>query len=185
MCSLSACSGFLIVSFVAVRSTLSIQTMVESSLINLFADHTFVDDDLCSSIINDHPCVKNILAVLVNHISDNIRETKLNKERNSETIDILANQLRKNQEVLDSNQHEIKLLKEELKQLKINTNMKKNFKVRDENLNRKPHLLHTTRQNKEKFRWLKEDENRQIIGNSSQVSYFASYFFMTIRHIIV
>ena len=176
MYSLNACSGFLFVSYVAVLPTLSIQTMVESSLTNLFADHMFVDDDLCSSIINDHPCVKNILTVLVNHISDNIREIKLNKERNSETIEILVNQLRKNQEDLDTNKHEIKLLKEELKQMKISTYMENNFKVRDENLNKKPHLLHTTRHNKKKFRWLKEDENRQIIENSTLVSYFSSYF---------
>ena len=69
--------------------------MVEPSITNLFTDHTFVDDNLCSSIIHDHPCVKNILTVLVNHISDNIREMKLFKERNYKTIELLVNQLRK------------------------------------------------------------------------------------------
>ena len=115
-------------SFVAILPTLTIQTMVETSLPNLFTDQTFMEDNMCSSIINEHPCVKNILSVLVNHISDNVREIKLSKEKNLETIEILANQLKKNQdiiqknqdiieknqEVIENNKYEIKLLKAEL-----------------------------------------------------------------------
>ena len=144
--------------------------MFESSLTNLFADHTFEDDNLCSSIIHDHPCVKNILTVLVNHISDSIREIKIVKEKNYETIEILVNQLRKNQ-------YEIKLLKEELKQMKINTYIQTNSKVRDANLDRKPHLLHTASQNKKKLSWLNRVEKKKIIGNSTLVIDFVIKFF--------
>ena len=149
--------------------TLLAQAMVESSLTYLFTDHTFADDNLCSSIINDHPCVKNILTVLVNHISDNIREIEIVKERNYETYEILFNQLRKNQ-------YEIKLLKAELKQMKINTYVETNSKARDSNLDRKPHLLHTTSQNKEKLGLLNGVEKKQNIGNSTLVSDFVSNF---------
>ena len=176
MCSLSACSGFLIVSYVAVMPTLSIQTIVGPSLTNLFADHAFVDDDLCSSIISNHPCVKNILTVLVNHISDNIREMRLTKERNLETIEILVNQLSKNQEVLDTNQHEIKLLKAELKQMKINRYIETNSKVSDANFDRNLHFLHARSQNKEKLSWLNGDKKKPIIENSTLVSDFISNF---------
>ena len=186
MCSLSACSGLLIVLFVAVLPTLSIQAMVEPSITNLFTDHTFVDDNLCSSIIHDHPCVKNILSVLVNHISDNIREIKLVKERNYETIEILVNQLRRNQEDLDTNQYEIKLLKAELKQMKINTYIETNSEVRDVNLERKSHFLHTTNQNEEKLRLPNGVEKKKIIGNSTLVSDLVSNFFMaTIQKIFI
>ena len=182
MCSLSACSGLLFVSYVAVLPTLSIQTAAEPSLTNLFADHTFVDDDLCSSIISNHPCVKNILTVLVNHISDNIREMRLTKERNLETIEILVNQLSKNQEVLDTNQHEIKLLKAELKQMKINRYIETNSKVSDANFDGNLEFLHARSQNKEKLSWLNGDKKKPIIENSTLVSDFISNFFMPIRH---
>ena len=182
MCSLSACSGFLFVSYVAVMPTLSTQMIEGPSLTNLFADHTFVDDDLCSSIISNHPCVKNILTVLVNHISDNIREMRLTKERNLETIEILVNQLSKNQEVLDTNQHEIKLLKAELKQMKINRYIETNSKVSDANFDGNLEFLHARSQNKEKLSWLNGDKKKPIIENSTLVSDFISNFFMPIRH---
>ena len=177
MRSMTVRLGLLIISVVAVFPTLTIQMMVESRLSNLFIDNTFLEDDLCTSVINDHPCVKNILTVLVNHISDNIREMRLTKERNLETIEILVNQLSKNQEVLDTNQHEIKLLKAELKQMKINRYIETNSKVSDANFDGNLHFLHARSQNKEKLSWLNGDKKKPIIENSTLVSDFISNFF--------
>ena len=122
MSRLNKCFGLFLLLFVSVLPSFAMQMMSETSLQNLFADQTFVNDDLCSSVINNHPCVKNVLSVLVNHISNNVREIELSKERNLETIEILANQLKKsqeiivkNQDVIENNQYRIKLLEAKLK----------------------------------------------------------------------
>ena len=146
--------------------------MVESRLSNLFIDNTFLEDNLCTSIINDHPCVKNILAVLVNHISDNMIEIESNKEKIVQTIEILANQLSKNQEVLNTNQLEIKLLKAELTQMKMNSYSDVNSNVRNINIDQEDNLLYTENQNKEKIPWHNRDKKRHRIVNSTLVSQF-------------
>ena len=60
----------------------------ETNLPSLFTDQSFVEDDFCASVINDHPCVKNVLSVLVNHINDNLQEIRSIRERNIETIEM-------------------------------------------------------------------------------------------------
>ena len=146
--------------------------MVESRLSNLFIDNTFLEDNLCTSVINDHPCVKNILTVLVNHISDNMRETESNKEQIVQTIEILANQLSKNHEVLNTNQLEIKLLKDELTQMKMNSYSDVNSNVRNVNIDQEDNLLHTANRYKEKISWYNRDKKRPSIANSTLVSQF-------------
>ena len=146
--------------------------MVESRLSNLFVDNTFLEDDLCTSIINGHPCVKNILTVLENHITDNIREIELNKETFFETIEVLTKQLSKNQEVLDTNQLEIKLLKTEITQMKMDSYSDVNSIVRNVNIDQEDNLLHTATRNKEKTPWHNRDKKRHSIENSTLVSHF-------------
>ena len=160
----------LIISVVAVFPTLTIQMMVESRLSNLSIDNTFLEDTLCTSIFNDHPCVKNILTVLVNHITDNMRKIESNKEKIFETIEILRNQLRKNQEVQDTNQLEIKLLKAQLTRMKMILYSDVNSKERNVNIDQEESLLHTTNRNKEKLTWYDSDKKRNSIVNSTQVS---------------
>ena len=179
MCSLVTCYALPFILFVAVLPTLAIQTMVESNLSTLFTDHTFVEDDICSSIIIDHPCVKNILTVLVNHISYNVREIKSTKEKSLETFEILANQIMKNQEIIiknqgivKDNQYEIKLLKTELKQLKMKTYHESSSEHLNANLNNKNNWLHRPNQSREIFRRHTGDGNRYIIENSTHVSFF-------------
>ena len=172
-------------SFVAILPTLTIQTMVETSLPNLFTDQTFMEDNMCSSIINEHPCVKNILSVLVNHMSDNVREIKLSKEKNLETIEILANQLKKNQDIIETNQEviennkfEIKLLKAELKQLKMNSDPGTHSKSHFIDLKKSSLWYDTNNHDKKQLSWHEGAETGYIVSNSTMVSHFMSINFI-------
>ena len=46
----------------------------DNQISSLFTDNTFVNDDTCSDIINEHSCVKNVLGVLVNLINSNLQK---------------------------------------------------------------------------------------------------------------
>ena len=111
---------------------------------SIFTDDTFIDDDICSSTINDHPCVKNVLAVLVDHINlnmqrirvleeDRLKETKENEQKIKMIEDLLAQQ-KVNEEKLNSVQNELVGKTQEIKELeKIN----KLFKTRLNNIETK------------------------------------------------
>ena len=105
--------------FCIILSGLSSSNVVlgDKILSSIFTDDTFVDDDICSSIINEHPCVKNVLGVLVDHINDNLQRIKANDRRtklleeklqqNEENLNILQNKL-------SNKVNEIKLLENKL-----------------------------------------------------------------------
>jgi len=57
----------------------------QTALPTIFTDKAFVSDDICSLIINEHPCVKNVLGVLVDHINQNLQRIQLNEEEAKET----------------------------------------------------------------------------------------------------
>ena len=179
MSRLNKCFGLFLLLFVSVFPSFAMQMMSETSLQNLFADQTFVNDDLCSSVINNHPCVKNVLSVLVNHISNNVREIELSKERNLETIEILANQLKKsqeiivkNQDVIENNQYRIKLLEAKLKYFEMNNYPETSSNRGDINSDKNNNWYHTTNHNSEKSYSKKGDNMRHVIGNSTMVSQF-------------
>ena len=69
----------------------------DSFLSSIFTDDTFVDDKICSTVINEHPCVKNLLRVLVDHININLRRIKENELQTN----LLEEKLHQNQEKLD------------------------------------------------------------------------------------
>ena len=50
----------------------------DTDLSSLVSDYNAVDQDICNSIIEEHPCVKNVLKVIIDKI-DNIEKT-LRKE---------------------------------------------------------------------------------------------------------
>ena len=56
----------------------------QTGISSIFTDETFVNDDICSSAINDHPCVKNVLAVLVDHINLNMQRIRVLEEQKLE-----------------------------------------------------------------------------------------------------
>ena len=183
MSSLNACFGISFIPIFAVLSSTAILTMAETSLPSLFTDQTFVDDEFCSSTINEHPCVKNILSVLVNHISvqetkiqDNVQEIKLIKEVNKETIELLAKQIKKNQEIQDefkknqeTNQYRIKLLEHKLKHLEMNQFLETNSISSDISANEKSKLSITS-QSQSNSRRNDMHEKENFIGNSTKVS---------------
>ena len=55
--------------FCAIVAVSSTTVSGQTALPTIFTDEAFVDDDICSMIINEHPCVKNVLSVLVDHIN--------------------------------------------------------------------------------------------------------------------
>ena len=200
MSGLNECFGFFLLLFVSVLPSLAMQRMSETSLQNLFTDQTFVNDGLCSSVINDHPCVKNVLSVLVNHISNNVREIEISKEKNLETIEILAKQLKKNQEIIvknqneivknqdklaksekiiennqkiiENNQYKIKLLEAKLKFFEMNNYPETNSNSHNINLDKNDNWYHTTNQKREKLSLQEGDKMRHGIANSTMVSFF-------------
>ena len=117
-------------------------------LSSIFTDDTFVDDDICSSIINEHPCVKNVLGVLVDHINDNLQRIKANDRRtklleeklqqNEENLNILQNKL-------SNKVNEIKLLENKLLDIAVKN---KKFKIKFDQLesihHHRPHSSTTT-----------------------------------------
>lgn len=68
-----------------------------------------VKDDVCSSIINEYPCVKNVLIVLTNHINENIQEIEALKQQNREYKHL--------SEMASNNGQEINSIKLEIKRL--------------------------------------------------------------------
>ena len=185
MSSLNVCFGISFIPIFAVLSSTAIPTIAETSLPSLFTDQTFVEDEFCSSTINEHPCVKNILSVLVNHISDNLQEIKLIKEVNKETIELLAKQIKKNQEIQDefkknqeqyrrhieTNQYRIKLLEHKLKHLEMNQYLETNSIPSDISANDKSKFSITSqKQNNSRRNSMYEKDN--FIGNSTKVSCF-------------
>ena len=56
-----------IVSFLLLITKMNV--LAEKNLPSIFTDDAFVNDDICSSVINEHPCVKNILEVIVHKMN--------------------------------------------------------------------------------------------------------------------
>ena len=56
----------------------------QTVLPTIFTDKAFVADDICSLIINEHPCVKNALSVLVDHINQNLQRIQFNEVKAKE-----------------------------------------------------------------------------------------------------
>ena len=84
----------------------------------IFADDTFVSDDICSNIINEHRCVKNVLGVLVDHINNNLQKiteieyrTKLNEEN-----------IKNKEQKINMLETELKVVSAQNKKLKIKLN---------------------------------------------------------------
>lgn len=46
----------------------------DNQISTFLTDTTFVNDDVCSEIINEHSCVKNVLGVLVDFINSNLQK---------------------------------------------------------------------------------------------------------------
>ena len=171
MSCLNTCFGFFFMSIVAMLIMMTMRTVAETNLPSLFTDHSFVEDDFCSSVINDHPCVKNVLSVLVNHINDNLQEIKSIRERNIETIETLANQLKINEEIIDRNQYEIKLLKVELRQLKMKQYPETLSVPNDINLRKESNVYHFN-QNWGESSWHQGHNAGSFPGNATMVRFF-------------
>ena len=133
--------NYKIFGFCIMLAGLGLPNMVRGDKIlsSIFTDDTFVDDDICSSIINEHPCVKNVLGVLVDHINDNLQRIKLNEHRTK----FLENKLQQNEENLDILQNklsikvnEIKLLENKLHDLSVQN---KKFQIKVSQLESKNH----------------------------------------------
>ena len=77
--------------FVAIFST---RVSGQTALPTIFTDEAFVDDDVCSMIINEHPCVKNVLSVLVDHINQNLQRIQLIEENTKETKNDLHSKIK-------------------------------------------------------------------------------------------
>ena len=88
---------FLIIITLYVSSS---NTRGDPVLSSILTDESFVDDDICSTIINEHPCVKNILGVMVDLINSNLQGMKEDKIQMQQKVDTLADKL---QEVTTTN----------------------------------------------------------------------------------
>ena len=110
--------------------------LAENNLQSIFTDDAFVSDDICSSVINEHPCVKNILEVLVkeinllkitsNEMKISSHEMKISSDEKIQKVDEqLKREMSENKQLnehlkreLSESKREIKFLKRQLKRLK-------------------------------------------------------------------
>ena len=76
---------FILYIFLAVFSILKVSG--QTALPSMFTDEAFVEDDICSMIINEHPCVKNVLGVLVDHINQNLQRIQVVEEEVKELME--------------------------------------------------------------------------------------------------
>ena len=102
-----------IVSFLLLITKMNV--LAEKNLPSIFTDDAFVNDDICSSVINEHPCVKNILEVVVHEIS----QLKISSSENLQKVE---------RELIES-KREIKFLKKRLKTLELEEQTKPDFMI--------------------------------------------------------
>ena len=80
--------------FCAIVAGFSTRVSGQTALPTIFTDEAFVDDDICSMIINEHPCVKNVLGVLVDHINQNLQRIQLIEKDTKETKNVLQSKIK-------------------------------------------------------------------------------------------
>ena len=80
--------------FCAIVAVFSTTVSGQTALPTIFTDEAFVDDDICSMIINEHPCVKNVLGVLVDHINQNLQRIQLIEKDTKETKNVLQSKIK-------------------------------------------------------------------------------------------
>ena len=86
-----------------------------------------INDDVCSSVIIEYSCVKNLLTVLVDRINENMQEIESLKLRISRHEKILKEKILKNEKhtqnseynhlIANDNDQEIKVMNSEIKKL--------------------------------------------------------------------
>ena len=163
----------------------------QTALPTIFTDKAFVADDICSLIINEHPCVKNALSVLVDHINQNLQriqfdeieakeeqkllESKLLEERKSHEIDY--NTLQNDLEEMRNNLAEMTksnaMLKTKANHLESTFRLSEKFsKIHKRSNNRFPYdyNLNNVFNDKSESNWLENDGSQFKKGNSSMVS---------------
>ena len=87
------------------------QAQEDNQISSLFTDNTFVKDETCAEIINEHSCVKNVLGVLVDFINSNLQ--KINE------LDRKFNILQSENKMLENKLKDISAANEKLK-IKVN-----------------------------------------------------------------
>ena len=109
---------FLCIFLIALIANIN-NVLAEKNLPSIFTDDAFVGDDVCSSVINDHPCAKNILEVLVQKI--NLLEIKSNENQENYQITKtkLEEEISHSKLEIESSKREIKLLKIQVKKSRL------------------------------------------------------------------
>ena len=156
----------------------------QTVLPTIFTDKAFVADDICSLIINEHPCVKNALSVLVDHINQNLERIQFNEVKAKEEQKVLESKFleeRKNheknyyalrndlKEMIDQN----KMLKIKVNHLESNYRLLENFsKIRKRSDNQYPYYYNynSVFNEKSESSWLENDGRQIRKSNTSMVS---------------
>lgn len=164
----------------------------QTALPTIFTDKVFVADDICSLIINEHPCVKNALSVLVDHINQNLQRIQFNKIEAKEERKVLESKLleerkthEKNYNTLRNDFEEIQnslteminqntMLKSKVDHLELNFRLSEKFpKIHKRSDNKFPYTYHLNAKFSDisELNGLENDRRRFRKGNSSMVSY--------------
>ena len=164
----------------------------QTALPTIFTDTVFVADDICSLIINEHPCVKNALSVLVDHINQNLQRIQFNEATAKEEQKVLESKLleeRKNHEknynTLRNDFEEMRnsltemsnqntMLKTKVNHLELNFRLSEKFpKIHKRSDNQFPYDYHINAvfNDISELNGLENDGRRFRKGNSSMVSY--------------
>ena len=175
----------------------------QTALPTIFTDEAFVDDDICSMIINEHPCVKNVLGVLVDHINQNLQRIQLIEENTKETKNDLHSKIKelllaqtfKDQKLevshsetkdlvnnlknkLEGTLIQNKMLRNDIRELKLKLQPKEEFapiNAKEKNSDPNNLKLQSFLDNLSGSNWFQKNDKRLKMDNSSVVG---EYFFL-------
>ena len=147
----------------------SSNTRGDPVLSSILTDDSFVDDDICSTIINEHPCVKNILGVMVDLINSNLQGMKEDKIQMQQQVDTLADKLQ-----------EVTMTNKRLKR-KINNLETKHHSKLSSNQN---NFLNSFFETSKKSHWKTGNDVTIKMDNLTVVRFFYLYYEVNLEKIL-
>ena len=183
--------------FCAIVAGFSTRVSGQTALPTIFTDEAFVDDDICSMIINEHPCVKNVLGVLVDHINQNLQRIQLIEKDTKETKNVLQSKIKElllaqtfkdqklevshseTKDIVNNLQNKLegtliqnKMLRNDIRELKLKLQSKEEFaqtNAKEKNSNPNNFQLQSFRDNLSGSNWFQKNDKRLKVDNSSVV----------------
>ena len=168
-----------IVSFLLLITKMNV--LAEKNLPSIFTDDAFVNDDICSSVINEHPCVKNILEVVVHEIN----QLKISSSENLQKVGVLKEHQEKLKRELSESKRQIKFLEKQLKTLELEEQTNPEFMINTapkENPHQYEDYFNTIFEKFNNLNWLDMDNIMDKVDNTTMVRWVSAIFYLLYHH---